>query len=41
MAGRPSKYNWEAIKEAYEKGFTKDEISIKFKVGNKLLGDKI
>ena len=39
--GRPSKHNWEVIQEAYEKGFTKDEIITKFKISKKLLTDKI
>tara|TARA_R110000851_G_scaffold300904_1_gene457146 strand:+ start:123 stop:668 length:546 start_codon:yes stop_codon:yes gene_type:complete len=37
---RPSKYNWEVIREAYEKGFSKDEIVIKFHLTRKLLNDK-
>ena len=38
---RPEKYNWNVIREAYEKGFTKDEIIIKFKTTRKLLNNKI
>ena len=38
---RPSKYNWEAIKEAYEGGIDKDSIVKKFKVQKKLLNNKI
>lgn len=39
--GRPSKYNWEAIKEAYEGGLDKNDIIKKYKVDNKQLGNKI
>jgi len=38
---RPSKYNWEVIKEAYEKGFTKDEIVKKFNIPKAILTNKI
>jgi len=38
---RPSKYNWEAIKEAYEGGFEKEDIVKKHKVPRKLLSNKI
>lgn len=41
MAGRPSKYNWEVIKEAYEKGFDKDEICNKFNIPKAILTNKI
>lgn len=37
---RPSKYNWEAIKEAYEKGLSAYEISKKFKAPTKHITDK-
>jgi len=39
--GRPTLYNWEAIKEAYEGGFTKDEIVKKFNVTKATLTNKI
>lgn len=39
--GRPTKYNWDAIKEAYEGGLDKDLIARKFKCSKKLLGNKI
>ena len=38
---RPSKYNWEAIKEAYEGGFDKDDIVKKYKITKKQLSNKI
>jgi len=38
---RPQKYNWESIREAYEKGFTKDEIVKKFRVPKNILTNKI
>ena len=38
---RPSKYNWDTIKQAYEKGFTKDEIVKKFKVTKAILTNRI
>ena len=38
---RPEIYDWEAIKIAYENGFTKQEIQDKFKVTNKTLTNKI
>ena len=38
---RPSKYNRTSIKEAYEKGFTKDEIVKKFKVSKAILTNKV
>lgn len=38
---RPIKYNWEAIKEAYEGGLDRADICKKYKVTNKLLGNKI
>ena len=38
---RPSKYNWEAIKDAFESGFTKDEICKKFNVTKATLTNKI
>lgn len=38
---RPSKYNWEAIQEAYEGGIEKADIVKKYKVTNKLLSNKI
>jgi len=37
---RPSKYNWDAIKEAYEGGLDRQDICLKHKVSNKHLGDK-
>ena len=38
---RPSKYNWEAIKEAYEGGIDKQDIVKKYKIDNKQLLNKI
>ena len=38
---RPSKYNWEAIQEAYEIGFNRDEICRKFKIDAKLLSNRL
>ena len=38
---RPSKYNWDSIKEAYEKGFSKDEIVKKFNIPKAILTNKI
>ena len=38
---RPSKYNWDSIRDAYEKGFNKDEIVKKFKVSKAILTNKI
>lgn len=38
---RPSKYNWEAIREAYEHGFDRDEICSKHKITPKQLSNKI
>lgn len=38
---RPSKYNWEAIKEAYEGGLEKSDICRKYQLPSKLLGNKI
>ena len=38
---RPSKYNWNSIREAYEKGFSKDEIVVKFKIQKSILTNKI
>lgn len=38
---RPSKYNWEAIKEAYEGGIDKQDIIKKYKIDNKQLLNKI
>jgi hypothetical protein len=38
---RPAKYNWDAIKKAYESGFTKDDIVKKFKVSKPILTNKI
>lgn len=37
---RPSKYNWDAIKEGYEKGLSPDELSKKFKATTKHINDK-
>ena len=37
---RPSKYNWEAIKEAYEGGIDKNDIIKKYKVDYKQLVNK-
>ena len=38
---RPSKYNWEAIKEAYQDGVTIVELVKKYKVAKKTLENKI
>ena len=38
---RPSKYNWEAIKEAYEGGIDRQDIVKKYKIDNKQLLNKI
>lgn len=38
---RPSKYNWEAIQEAYEGGIDKQDIIKKYKIDNKQLLNKI
>lgn len=38
---RPSKYNWEAIQEAYEGGLDKADICRKYQLPNKLLLNKI
>lgn len=38
---RPSKYNWEVIKSAYEKGFSKEEIVKKFKIPIAILTNRI
>ena len=38
---RPEKYNWTVIKEAFESGFSRDEIMAKFVISKKLLTDKI
>ena len=38
---RPTKYNWEAIQEAYEGGLDKDLIVSKYKCAKKLLNNKI
>jgi hypothetical protein len=38
---RPSKYNWEAIKEAYEGGLDIEDIVKKFKINKKQLNNKI
>ena len=38
---RPSKYNWEAIREAYEGGIDKQDIVKKYKIDNKQLLNKI
>ena len=37
---RPFKYDWEKVKEAYEKGFSAQEISKKFNITTKAIGDK-
>ena len=37
---RPSKYNWDAIKDGYEKGLSPDELSKKFKATTKHINDK-
>lgn len=37
---RPSKYNWDAIKDGYEKGLSSDELSKKFKATTKHINDK-
>lgn len=38
---RPSIYNWEAIKEAYEAGFDRDEICKNHRVTPKILSNRI
>ena len=38
---RPSKYNWEAIQEAYESGFDRDEICKKYHITPKILSNRI
>ena len=38
---RPSKYNWEAIQEAFENGFDRDEICKKYNLSAKQLSNKI
>jgi len=38
---RPSKYNWDAIREAYEGGIDKQDIIKKYKIDNKQLLNKI
>ena len=38
---RPSKYDWEAIREAYEGGFDRDEICRKYRITPKILSNKI
>ena len=38
---RPNKYNWEAIQEAFEHGFDRDEICKKHRITNKQLSNKI
>lgn len=38
---RPVKYNWEAIREAYEGGLNREDICRKYRVSNKLLGNQI
>jgi len=38
---RPSKYDWNSIREAYEKGFSKDDIVRKFKIQKSILTNKI
>ena len=38
---RPSKYNWEAIKEAYEGGIDKADIIKKYKIDHKQLSNKV
>ena len=38
---RPSKYDWDAIKEAYEGGIDKQDIIKKYKIDNKQLLNKI
>jgi hypothetical protein len=38
---RPSKYDWDGIKEAYEGGLDKADICKMYKLPNKLLGNKI
>lgn len=37
---RPSKYNWEAIKEGFEKGLSAEDLSKKFKATIKHINDK-
>lgn len=39
--GRPSKYNWDYIQEAYENGFDRDEICKQYKITPKQLSNKI
>ena len=38
---RPSKYDWDAIKEAYEGGLDKADIIKKYHIDNKQLGNKV
>lgn len=38
---RPSKYNWDAIQEAFENGFDREEICIKYKLTPKQLSNRI
>jgi len=38
---RPSKYNWEAIQEAYEGGFDRAEICKKYRITPKILSNRI
>lgn len=38
---RPSKYDWEGIKEAYEGGLDKADICKRYQLPSKLLGNKI
>lgn len=38
---RPTIYNWDAIKEAYEAGFDRDEICKKHRVTPKILSNRI
>ena len=38
---RPVKYNWAAIREAYEGGLNREDICRKYRVSNKLLGNQI
>lgn len=38
---RPTKYDWEAIQEAIESGFDRDEICKKYRITPKILSNKI
>lgn len=38
---RPSIYNWDMLKQAYESGISKDEICTKYKIAKNILTNKI